>query len=144
MAALSHFLNLDLVLTSRADLTPLITHLDQSIYVLHHQEHEQQFLLVLEINDAGSRHPTACTEQFLTVIEALPEPAKALWDSCTSRTFSYGFEGGRDFPALDVTIPADLLLRIAGLGADVGITVYPCQIGDEDGPERKNARDALP
>ncbi|MGJ5095225.1 hypothetical protein ACQR18_24340 [Bradyrhizobium oligotrophicum] len=54
MAALSHFLNLDLVLTSRVDLTPLITHLDQTIYVLHHQEHEQQFLLVLEINDAGS------------------------------------------------------------------------------------------
>ncbi|WP_315813594.1 hypothetical protein [Bradyrhizobium sp. SZCCHNR2028] len=142
MAALSHFLNLDLVLTSRADLTPLITHLDQSIYVLHHQEHEQQFLLVLETNETESPHPIACTEQFLTVIEALPEPARALWDSCTSRTFSYGFEGGREFPALDTTIPADLVLRIAMLGAAIGITVYPHR--DAPDPERKDEPDALP
>ncbi|MGJ5133844.1 hypothetical protein [Bradyrhizobium oligotrophicum] len=144
MAALSHFLNLDLVLKSKSDFTSLIAHLDERVHVLHHQEHEQEFLLVLETNGTGSPHPITCTLQFLTLIESLPEPTRALWNGCTSRTFSYGFEGGRDFPALDVTIPADLLLRIAGLGADVGITVYPCQICGEDDPERKDARYALP
>ncbi|WP_316203432.1 hypothetical protein [Bradyrhizobium sp. SZCCHNS3051] len=142
MAALSHFLNLDLVLTSSTDLTPLIAHLDQSVHVLHHREHEQKFLLVLETNETVSPHPITCTEQFLTVIEALSAPAKALWNGCTSRTFSYGFEGGREFPALDTTIPADLLLRIATLGAAIDIAVYPFR--NPPGPERKDEPDALP
>ncbi|WP_139020652.1 hypothetical protein [Bradyrhizobium sp. ORS 285] len=138
MVTLSHFLNLDLVLRSKSDLTELIAHLDQGVYVLHHQEHEQEFLLVLETTDALD--PIVCTEQFLTVIEALPEPAKALWNGCTSRTFSYGSEGGREFPALDITIPADLVLRIAALGAAIGITVYP---HGNAGAERKDEPDAL-
>ncbi|WP_316226003.1 hypothetical protein [Bradyrhizobium sp. SZCCHNS3052] len=64
MAALSHFLNLDLVLKSKSDFTSLIAHLDERVHVLHHQEHEQEFLLVLETNGTGSpqgrlldRHP---------------------------------------------------------------------------------------
>ncbi|WP_316186509.1 MULTISPECIES: hypothetical protein [unclassified Bradyrhizobium] len=142
MAALSHFLNLDLVLKSKSDFSPLIAHLHQNAHVLHHEEHEQEFLLVLEINDTGSPHPTTSTEQFLTLIESLPQTPRELWDSCTSRTFSYGFEGGRDFPALDTTIPADLLLRIATLGAAIGITVYPFR--NPPDPERKDEPDALP
>ncbi len=60
------------------------------------------------------------------VHEALPDAARELWNSCTSRTFSYGFESGHEHPVLDTTISSDLLLRIAKLGVDIGITVYPC------------------
>jgi hypothetical protein len=131
MAKLSHFLNLDLVLKSNSEFSALIGYLDQSVFVLTHQEHEQQFLLALETNGTGCNDSAACTCQFLTLIESLPDPARELWDGCTSRTFSYGFEGGCDFPALDTTIPTDLLLRIARLGADIGITVYPYRPNDE-------------
>jgi len=125
MASLSHFLNLDVVLKSNSDFSALIKHLDQSVFVLTHQEHGEQFLLVLEVGDADCNDPGAFTRQFLTLIEALPDAARELWNGCTSRTFSYGFEGGCEFPALDTTITSDLLLRIAKLGADIGITVYP-------------------
>jgi hypothetical protein len=135
MTALSHFLNLDLVLKSKSDFTPLIAHLDQSVYVLHHREHEHEFLLVLEINGTEAPDPITCTHRFLSLIEPLPYAARELWNGCTSRTFSYGFESGRDFPALDVTIPADLLVRIAKLAADIGITVYPYRTDDTDRPE---------
>ncbi|WP_246738509.1 hypothetical protein [Bradyrhizobium sp. CCBAU 051011] len=50
-----------------------------------------------------------------------------LWKACTSRTFSYGFERGADYPALDTTISADLLRQIARIDADIAITVYPFQ-----------------
>lgn len=130
MAALSHFVNLDLVLESNSDFGMLIAHLDQSVFVLHHQQHDQQWLLVLETNGTESPDPTTCTRQFLALIESFPDAIRRLWDGCTSRTFSYGFKGGRDFPALDTTIPADLLLRMARLGADVGITVYPYRADD--------------
>jgi hypothetical protein len=125
MAKLSHFLNLDLVLKSNSDCSALIGYLNQSVFALQHQEHDQQFMLALETNGTDCNDPGACTQQFLTLIESFPEAARKLWDGCSSRTFSYGFEAGRDFPALDATITADLLLRIARLGADIGITVYP-------------------
>ncbi|MGC2778071.1 MAG: hypothetical protein WA418_20785 [Bradyrhizobium sp.] len=139
MSAPSRFLNLDLIVKSNVDFGTLIAHLGQSVYVLHHQQHEQQFLLVLETNGIESPDPTTCTRQFLTLIESLPHAASELWNGCASRTFSYGFEGGRDFPALDTTIPADLLLRMARLGADVGITVYPYRADaaiDPESPEQ--------
>ena len=130
MAALSHFLNLDLVLRSNSDLGALVKHLDpQRVLVLSDQEFEGQFLLVLELT--GKEEPAHdaqwCTQQFLTIIDEFPDAVLHIWKGCTSRTFSYGFEGGCDFPALDTTITADLLLRIGQVGADIGITVYPHQ-----------------
>ncbi|MGY4304960.1 hypothetical protein ACVIJ6_002203 [Bradyrhizobium sp. USDA 4369] len=144
MADLPHFLNLDLVLKSASDFAPLIAHLDQSVYLLHHQQHENEFLLVLETDATEALDPITCKQRFLTLIESLPDRATDLWNGCTSRTFSYGFEGGRDFSALDITMPADLLLRIASLGADIGITVYPHRADDANGPAGKEAPDALP
>jgi hypothetical protein len=128
MASLSHFLNLDLVLKSNSDLSPIIKHFDQKVIVLAHENFERQFLLNLELaNSDSTKEPGWCTRGFLTLIEALPEAERALWNGCISRTFSYGFESGREFPALDTTITSDLLLRIAKLGADIGITIYPYQ-----------------
>ena len=147
MATLSRFLNLDLVLKSASDLGALVSDMDRSVFVLHHEEHDRQYLLVLEISDENCKGPASCTEQFLTVIEALSEAARELWNSCASRTFSYGFEGGRDFPALDTTLTADLLLRMARLGVDIGITVYPYRADDTAtdarGSRRNGERNAL-
>lgn len=124
--ALSQFLNLDVVLKSNSDLKPLIDHLDENVIVLVHEKFEQQFFLALELSASDSTKDARWrTQQFLTLIDGLSDTARELWNGCTSRTFSYGFEGGCDDPALDTTITADLLLQIAKLGADVGITVYP-------------------
>jgi hypothetical protein len=126
MAALSHFLNLDLVLRSNSDLGALVRHLDQRVFVISDQEFEGRFLLVLELTGKDSGQDAQwCTQQFLTIIDKFPDAVLDVWRGCTSRTFSYGFEGGRNSPALDTTIAADLLLRIARVGADIGITVYP-------------------
>ena len=129
MAAPSRFLNLDLVLRSNSDLGTLVKHLDtQRVYVISDQKFEGRFLLVLELTGKDSGQDAQwCTQQFLTVIEEFPDAVLDVWRGCTSRTFSYGFEGGRDFPALDTTITTDLLLRIGQVGANLGITVYPHQ-----------------
>ena len=129
MPALSHFLNLDLVLRSNSDLGALVKHLDtQRVYVISDQKFEGRFLLVLELTGKDSGQDAQwCTQQFLTIIEEFPDAVLDVWRGCTSRTFSYGFEGGRDFPALDTTITTDLLLRIGQVGANLGITVYPHQ-----------------
>jgi hypothetical protein len=122
--AAPEFLNLDVMLKSNVSFDAVIGYLGESVVVLSHHEHERQFTLVLElaeqIDDAQS-----CTQQFLAIIEALPDTVMNLWKACTSRTFSYGFDSGTVHPALDTTISADLLRRIAAIDADIEITVYP-------------------
>ena len=126
MAALSQFLNLDLVLKSNSDLGALVKHLDQRIFVISDQEFEGRFLLVLELTGKEAAQDARwCTQQFLTIIDEFPNAVLDLWKGCTSRTFSYGFEGGCDYPAFEAAITADLLLQMGRVGADLGITVYP-------------------
>jgi hypothetical protein len=120
----AQFLNLDLVLKSNSDLGAPVEYLDRRAVVISHQEFERQFLLVLELaGDESAQDARWCTQQFLTIIDEFPDAIRELWKECTSRTFSYGFEGEHDYPALDTTIPADLLLQIGRAGADIGITV---------------------
>ena len=132
MAAPAQFLNLDVVLRSNSDLGALVKHLDQRVFVISDQEFERQFVVVLEL---AAKEPAQdarwCTQQFLAIIDEFPDAVLDLWKLCTSRTFSYGFEGGCDYPALDATITADLLLEIGRLGADIGITVYPYRTGKD-------------
>ena len=122
--AAPEFLNLDLVLKSNVSFDALIAHLGERVVVLSHHEYERQFTLVLELAEQ-IYHARSCTQQFLAIIDALPDTAMNLWKACTSRTFSYGFDSGADHPALDTTISADLLRRIAAIDADIEITVYP-------------------
>lgn len=83
-------------------------------------------MLVFELSFAGPEpNPRSCTQQLLAIIDQFPDAMLELWKSCISRTFDYGFEGGYNNPALETTIPADLLMQIGRIGADIGITVYP-------------------
>jgi hypothetical protein len=123
--AAPQFLNLDVVLKSNSNLDALVEHLGERVFVISHQEHERQFILVLELADEQRHDAQSCTQQFLMIIDALPDTAINLWKACTSRTFSYGFESGEDRPALNTTISVDVLRQIAGIDADIAITVYP-------------------
>jgi hypothetical protein len=128
MAAPPEFRNLDVILKSNTNLDALVEHLDERVIVISHQEYERQFLLVLELAEQTAEQihdAQSCTQEFLAIIDALPDTAMNLWNACTSRTFSYGFDSGADYPALDTTISADLLRQIARIDADIEITVYP-------------------
>ena len=119
------FLNLDLVVKSRSDPGVVIKHFGESAFVLSHHEFDGEWTLVLELVDDNFKDPGTYTQRFLAIISEFPGQAWDAWNACTSRTFSYGFEGGSNSSAFDTTISADLLLQIAQVGADIGITVYP-------------------
>src|SRR6516165_4770785 len=116
----ARFLNLDLVLKSKSDLSTIIEYFEKKAHVLTHQEHDGEWTLVLETAEEGSKDPSQYTERFLADISQFPDAVRDVWDACTSRTFSYGFDGGYNSAALEATISADLLLQIARLGADIG------------------------
>jgi hypothetical protein len=124
----ARFLNLDVILKSNSDLDALARRLEQDerVIVLSHYESAGQFVLVFELSFGGPEpSPRSLTQQLLTIIGQFSDAILELWKGCTSLTFDYGFEGGNDNPALETTIPADLLTQIGRIGADVGITVYP-------------------
>jgi len=128
MSAPSRFINLDVVLKSNSDLAALFRHLDQDerVIILTLEEDAGQ-VLALELGGPMDQVPDvrSYTQRLLTIIDQLPDALLQLWKSCTSRTFSYGFEGGNGDPVLDTTIPVNLLIQIGRIGADIGITVYP-------------------
>jgi hypothetical protein len=122
----ARFINLDLVLKSYANFSAIIGYFDEKAFVLSHHEHDGEWTLGLELaEDKPARDPAEYTQRFLAMISELPADVRDTWDACSSRTFSYGFDGGVNAPALDVTISADLLRQIAEAGIDIGVTVYP-------------------
>ena len=126
VSAPAQFLNLDLVLKSKSDLTTIIKYFDEKAFVLSHEEYNGQWTLVMELADEElARNPSEYTQRFLAIISAFPDAIRDVWKACTSRTFAYGFDGGSNSPALESTISADLLVQIARVSADIGITVYP-------------------
>jgi hypothetical protein len=121
----AQFINLDLVLKSRSDLGVIVTHFGARAIVLTHRLYDGEWTLVLELTEGLSQDPGEYTQKFLTVISDFSDAAWDVWRACASRTFSYGFHGGINSAAIDTTISADLLLQIAQVRADVGISVYP-------------------
>jgi len=120
------FINLDLELSSAVDLTDLATHWSKQAFILFHGETGTEYKLVAELIDSAmGEDALACTERFLRLISALPPALLGLWHQCSSRVFDYGFDGGLEDPPLQTTLSSAVLLRMAELGIDLRITVYP-------------------
>jgi hypothetical protein len=126
LTAPAQFLNLDLVLKSNSDLSVIIQYFADEAFVLSHHQHGGEWTLVLELAEEElTQDPNVCTQRLLAIISGFPDDVRDVWEACTSRTFSYGFDGGCNSPALDTTISTDLLRQLARVGADIGMTVYP-------------------
>jgi hypothetical protein len=74
MTAPAQFRNLDVVLRSSSNLSALVEYLDERVFVISDQEYEGQFILVLELAEQV-QEAQLCTQQFLTIIDALPDAA---------------------------------------------------------------------
>jgi hypothetical protein len=61
----------------------------------------------------------------LTAIERLDEPARKLWDACTTREFNIGYDCGDTPRAFHQELSSATLARMAQVGASLVITIYP-------------------
>ena len=135
LSAAASFLNLDLELESSADLASIAESFGRRVFVLYCGEAGSGFRLSVEpIIDGGlSGDPFACTEQFLSLIEGLQQVHGDLWRSCSSRVFDYGFDGGLEENPIHTNLPVDHLARMAKLGVELRITVYPYRASEPEG-----------
>ena len=121
------FLNLDLEIESTTSLSRLGDHLKKSSYVLSVGRTRNGHRLTAEpvIRGRLSANAKACTKHFLDLLENLPEDLAKLFRRAKVRVFDYGFDGGLESNPIAIDISQEHLARIAQLGIEVRVTVYP-------------------
>jgi hypothetical protein len=121
-------LNADLDLTSEETLAPLAAYMrENGLIELHCERHDDgAWLARFEASLCGD-DPERQIGALLDVVEKAPESVQASWRACASREFDIGYECGDDGCPFGQTLSADLVRRIAAVGASLGITLYPAQ-----------------
>lgn len=120
------YLNTDLDLVSEHDLTALTAEFEAGEF----------WTLRTTLGDDGLWYATIETEQrheepepniaaMLNVIESLAAPLRLIWDNCRLRQFNMGYDCGDEPWAFNQGLSAELLGRIAAVGASVRLTLYP-------------------
>ena len=119
------YLNTDLDLYSSDDLTALAAGLEKCGMAIHHVgEDDGSWRAHLDL-DRCYDTPELTIAAILDVIETLPEALRAIWTGCSRREFNIGFDCGDKPRPFERTLSNALLIRVAAVGAGVGITLYP-------------------
>jgi len=118
------YLNTDLEIESKSDLSRIVEEFGEDVLVLHHGEirgyQHASFSIAGGSTDADSTINSLCT-----LIEQLPADVREIWDGCCSRIFDIGYESGTSPQNFRSEIRAATIQRVAKIGASVVITIYP-------------------
>ena len=120
------FLNVDLELESKHDISALVADLKKNAMVLHYDQDEYRQLARIEAT-ADISSPDKAINQLCELIESCSRNALKQWLSCSKRTFDIGFESGNSPKCFNQPLHADTLLRISAIGAGIEITIYPAE-----------------
>jgi hypothetical protein len=86
------FLNVDLEIESRADLTPLIEELGDDVHVLHHGPVRGVNHAAVEVASGFNGEADDTIKMLYVLIRELPPDARAIWDGCCTKVFDVGYE----------------------------------------------------
>lgn len=118
------YLNLDLLIKSRQDITPLIVDFGADVTALANEKCGDFYFCYFEI--AGSH--AGLNEDigyFCSLVEGLEMENKKLWDSSFHRIFDIGYEAGSSGNSYSSDLKPDVIKRISAVGASIRITIYP-------------------
>jgi|HigsolmetaAR206D_1030411.scaffolds.fasta_scaffold06842_2 hypothetical protein len=118
------YLNLDLVISSFEDLTPLMESFGDQIDLLYNGKENGIYRAICEIAGRNLGAEQAALA-FCQLIEGLEGKALQLWQGAFSRDFDFGFESGQGSHQLRIRFEPALIGRIALCGASISITLYP-------------------
>ena len=118
------YLNTDLEIESKSDLSKIVEEFGADVLVHHHGEIRGYQHASFSIA-GGSSDPDATIEFFCTLVEYLPKDVREIWDGCCSRIFDIGYASGRSPQNFRSEIRAATIQRVAKIGASVVVTIYP-------------------
>ena len=117
------YLNTDLVIESKNDLSLIVQEFGEDVIVLHCGEARGYQLASFEISiDIAGVDETI--NQFCALVEALTQEAREVWDGCCTRVMDVGYESGTSPHNLRSEIRASTIQRVAAIGASIVITIY--------------------
>lgn len=121
----TEFLNVDLDVYSGSDLQPLVNGFGKKVVALYVGRERKKYSAHLELI-GFQKNPSAdsAIRAFCTLIQALPETERELWNGAKTREFSVGVQAGQQPSACDFRIEAQTIKAVAELGAVIVLTVY--------------------
>lgn len=120
------FLNVDLEVRSREDLSALAAEFETKACVLHFgQEAGRNFLTVEREDESSGEGLEATVRDLCHLVEGLSTISRQLWDGAESRVLDAGFDATSGHPLAWFSVSPDLLRRIAVLNACLAFTMYP-------------------
>jgi hypothetical protein len=142
-----HFINVDLEVWSRSDLSALGKAVEPVALVLFVGKSRRKHLVALEAKEARPSSPEATTWALLKVIRSLPPVARRAWKSADTRVFNIGYQaeefvtllherppGSGRWYAKDpreaakasvTTLSPKLIQAVARAGGTIITTIYP-------------------
>ena len=118
------YLNTDLEIESKSDLSKIVEHFGEDVLVHHHGEITGYQHASFSI--AGGSTDTNGTINYLCdLIESLPPDVREIWNGCVSRVFDVGYECGASPQNFRSEIRASTIARVGSVGASIAITIYP-------------------
>jgi len=121
----THFLNIDLDIESKADISTLVSELEVSLTLMtnhvcegiNRASFESEYSIIEEI-----------IENYVTAISLLGDEAALQWNNCRKREFNLGFQAENSPRSYEKSISAESLSKISSVNGQVGITVYAPEV----------------
>jgi hypothetical protein len=113
------FLNVDLDLYDKGGLRELVRAMEPGMFVMH----EAEDFASLELATGTTPGLDSVLNGLTDIVEALPRPARTLWNKCQRRVMNVGVESV-SAPAV-LSIPLRTLKRLIAIGAELELTLYP-------------------
>ena len=118
------YLNVDLLIKAREDLTPIVVEFGKDVIVLTNDKHGDFYYAYFEIADSHAG-PNEDIEYFCSLVENLEGKAQRLWDNSFYRIFDIGYESGTSNNSYSSDLREPVVKRLAALNASIRVTIYP-------------------
>ncbi|WP_042150313.1 MULTISPECIES: hypothetical protein [unclassified Pseudoalteromonas] len=120
------FLNVDLELESKNDISVLVGELAKKAIVLNYDKDDYRQSARIEA-DTDIKTPDQAINHLCEQLESCSRNALKQWLTCSKRTFDIGFNSGTKPKCFNQAIKSDTLLRISAIDAGLEITIYPVE-----------------
>ncbi len=126
MGGVIGYLNTDLDLTSADDLTGLAAAFEAGgVFPLHVTRGEDGLWYACFETEEQHTEPEPNIAAMLAVVDGLSPPLRSVWTGCSRREFNIGYDCGLEPWAFHQGLSAELLGRMAVVGASLRWTLYP-------------------
>ena len=119
------FLNIDLDIESKDDISLIIKEFGERVTVHKHQNHNSLFCASLS---TGYMSENEIIEEYLALVTSLSQKARKVWDACLKREFDFGYESGEYPNNFHSKISSKSLEAIVKMGGSMVVTIYPLSV----------------